>query len=58
MYFWSHVHVVSCIFIIEIICVLLAFTEKRKKKKKKKKKKNLVYMGFLEYVANAHGSWF
>ena len=39
--------ILICIFIIEIIHVLLDFT-----------KKKLVYRDFLEYVVNACGSWF
>ena len=37
----------ECILIIEFVCVLLDFTQK----------KNL-YCGFLDYDANAHNSWF
>ena len=43
-----HIHSVTCIFIIEIACVLLEFT---------KTKKKLVYRGFSKYVANTHGSF-
>ena len=49
--FFLLIHIFTCIFIIETICILLEFTTK------KKEKKNL-YIGVLEYVMNTCGSWF
>ena len=43
------VHIVTCIFITEIVHVLLDLT--------KNKIKCTLYIGVLEYVANARGSW-
>ena len=48
MWFFLRVHIATCIFIIEIVCVLLDFTHTKK----------LVHRGYLEYVMNGCGSWF
>lgn len=40
------IHIVTCIFITENVRVFLNFATKE-----------IVYRGFLEFVANAHGSW-
>jgi hypothetical protein len=42
-----HIHIVTYMLIIEIVCVLLD-----------SKIKKTCVLGFLEYVANAHDSWF
>ena len=47
-----HIHIVICISNVEIVCVLLDFTQK------KTNKSQLAYRRFLEHVANARGSWF
>ena len=45
--------------IIEIVLILLDFTPfPNKKPKTKNQKTKLVYRRFLQYVANARGSWF
>ena len=46
MYFFLHIHIVSCVFIIEFVSALLDF------------RKKLSNRGVLEYVANTCGPWF
>ena len=45
--FFLHVHIITRIFIIEIVCVLLDL-----------KKFKLAYRGFVGDVVNRRGSWF
>ena len=49
MQFFECEHIVTCIFIIDTVYVLFDYIPPKKK---------LVYRRFLEYVANACGSWF
>ena len=46
--FLLHIHIVTRIFIIDILHIFLDLTTQKK----------LVYRGFLEYVVNARGSCF